>query len=625
MTTRVYQYGLMPAHTGSDVVREQLWLAHRYRNDLTAWVRAMRDAERDLERSSGLDAHVAAVALADAALSAAIATLKSARVGARSKADTAELRASVVAARNGRRAALVAMRDARASARTSSQAARDEMHERWLLVQRSCRAASGLRHGTYTLVEEALAKACSDMPLWDAGQPNDPRFCRWAGGGSVGVQVQGGVTASELLGEQDTRVQIGPGPERVLRRDGTERRRGRNAELARTLRLRVGSNEDRSPIWAEWIMIMDRPLPEGAVVKRINATVRRIGPRERWTAELTVQLPDDWRREPCGTGGVALDLGWRSLDDEYRIGAWLGEDGQSGECRVGSDVRGELRKVDDVASIRDRGRDHVRRWLCAWRHKHVDEMPEWLLLATSSMHQWEQQARFGALTKRWARDHANDYPRVLAALEKWRYHDYHLWCWESSARVKALARRREQYRVFAAGLARRYGVLVLERFDLRPVVQRRRTEDDLPAGAEQSREDGARANRHAVAPSELRLALVNAFRARGGRVVEYDAAWTTATCRRCGHVCQWDQAAELRHTCEACGSEWDQDYNASTNLLRLWRERPGDARDVGGARKQKEASDSEHEGETRRQRVTRLRVEKLVRMAAARKVDEEAA
>ena len=624
MGTLVFQYGSMSPPAGALLVREQLWLAHRYRNLLTEAACARRCVERELEAASGLTPALAALAAAAEALDAGLAALKKGRVDKRSKADTAEARANVATLRTVKSDASAAVRCVRSEMRESLQAERDAISERWNALVRGARALSGLRHGTYTLVEESIAQACG-KPLWDDGQPNDPHFCRWTGEGTIGVQVQGGVTWTDLDSEQDTRVQIGP-----WQAPSDGRRFGRSARMARCLRLRVGSNEDRSPIWAEWQMIMHRPLPPNAIVMRANVSVRRIGPRERWTCELTVRVPDGQHAEHCGNGGaVALDLGWRSLDggDEYRIGSWLGEDGASGECRVGQDVRGELRKVDDICSIRDKNRDEIRSRLCAWEHGAV--VPEWFVLATQHMHQWEQPARFVGLLKRWGENRFDGNAEEYEALRAWAYHDRHLWCWETSSRSKALKRRREQYRLFAVGLARRYNTLVLEDFELPPVVQRKPAERQPSDPEDVARDDKQSRNRFAVAPAELRMCLIQAFAMRGGISRAFAPEGTTYLCHRCGHDCRedkgWKPARWLSWTCGGCkGQPWDQDANAAENLLAMWRERPGDARDAAGARRPKRPIDPEHVGESRRERVARMRVAKLARMEAARKPDGKA-
>ena len=137
------------------------------------------------------------------------------------------------------------------------------------------------------------------------------------------------------------------------------------------------------------------------------------------------------------------------------------------------------------------------------------------------------------------------------------------------------------YRLVAHALARDYGIVVIERFDLRAVKR-------LPT-PEQHDEQAPHAQRsqlHQAAPGAFRESVKNAVTREGGLVAEVEAAGTTSHCHACGGVCAWDHAEEIHHACEHCGEQWDQDFNAALNLLRTWtRERHGDAQSPGAARK----------------------------------------
>ena len=102
-------------------------------------------------------------------------------------------------------------------------------------------------------------------------------------------------------------------------------------------------------------------------------------------------------------------------------------------------------------------------------------------------------------------------------LRSWSHHDKHLWSWEANAREQAMARRKEQYRLLGVRLARRYGVLVLERFVLSKVARLPKVED------EETRGDTARASRRPPA-SCASASLRRSRRAAAG--------WSS--CRRSG-------------------------------------------------------------------------------------------
>ena len=78
-----------------------------------------------------------------------------------------------------------------------------------------------------------------------------------------------------------------------------------------------------------------------------------------------------------------------------------------------------------------------------------------------------------------------------------------------------------------------------------------------------------------VAVSELRSILAHTCAREGVALVTVPAEYTTVDCSRCGSRERFDAAAELRHRCGACGSEWDQDANAARNLLSQTLADPG--------------------------------------------------
>ena len=122
-------------------------------------------------------------------------------------------------------------------------------------------------------------------------------------------------------------------------------------------------------------------------------------------------------------------------------------------------------------------------------------------------------------------------------------------------------RRKDNYRVLASQLSKRYHTLVLEDFDLRNVAMLKEVGDDAYVNKI------ANHNRFLANISELRDVLKNAF-GKCGEIEFVEAANTTKICSYCGFVNRFDQAKHLIHQCRGCGVVWDQDDNASTNIRR---------------------------------------------------------
>lgn len=612
MATRVYQYGLLPPTRNAELVAEQMRASHRYRNQLITLERCRRECIRDaLREYSDMDALEEAVRECKSTQEAAQAAIKSARKRSRKRSETEPQRQALAAAREATKLARARLGERRRQLREdgAAQARLDEINEFAGALRRALREQTEAYWGTYLLAEAEVDAAAKTTPLYDGVEPCDPRYARWTGDGTVGVQLQGGLETERVFGA-DPRLQIDRPDERAWWSESRSERR----RCSRTkLRLRVGS-EGRDPVWGEWTMLMHRPLPKGGRIKRALVHRRKRGPREVWAVDITVELPDGWTQGRCGNGGaVAVDIGWRSLGDDIRVGAWVGEDGAAGEVFLDASCISALRKAEDLRRQRDRNQDRMTEHLLSWLAEHRETLPEWLREATRHAHQWRSPSRWSRLAREWRERRFDGDVEGYESLEAWRYHEHHLWAWESGQGRKSHLRRREQYRVAADRLASQYSVLALEQFDLRQVARKAPTE----APAENQT---ARSNRQLSAPSELREALRNAFQRRGGTVIELPAQDTTRTCHECGHVDRWDAAAHIAHACSSCGVVWDQDENAARNLLDRYREQRNAAESAGTARNEKEA-----EKETKWQRVARLKAEKAARIGAARNAGFSAA
>lgn len=582
---RVYKYGLLPPTAQADRVREQMRLAHVYRNVLVEIERGRRAAVRSAYATLGDGASIQTAAdEAEELLAAALRDLKAARSKARTRAAGTEvLRQAVTAARTVKIAAMARLREHRRSLREDpvvmAEISRIEALSAGLV--RGARALSGLYWGTYLLVE-AAHDAMRKRPLYDGAVPNDPHFERWRGDGRIGVQLQGGLTVAEMASGQDSRLRLLP---RSDRPDET-RREGKIARARRGLALRVGS-DGRAPIFAEWSLILHRPLPQGATIKWAIVHLRRHGPREEWSVDLTLELAERAAPlDPAGGSMVAVDVGWRRLlaetdvgwrklpliegDDagpELRVGSWLGDDGQRGEIRVPARLLRALEKPSELRSLRDEKLDVVKAEMGRALADLGAGLPDWLREATRTLAAWRSAARLAVVARRWRQARFPGDAAAYDLLQAWAKKDHHLWAWESGTARSSLRWRREVYRIAASQMAKRYAIVVLEDLDLR-VFARRKPVEDAAGEAQQPR-----TQRQRVAASSLVQALREAFHAAGGDVLLVPAADTTRVCGTCGSVEVFDAAREVWHACGACGTAWDQDQNACVNMLRAARER----------------------------------------------------
>lgn len=551
MSVRVYTYGLLGPTENGDLVREQMRLAHRYRNDLIAVERGRRAAVRAVIAEAG---DIAAI---DAEIEAALRELDGVRAEIKA-ARSAERSRRATSPRVGRAQELrERLRELRASRKEvqaqikgdeALQARIGEINERAKVLSKALRAKCGVYWGTYLLVEAAVDAARRGKM--------DPKFMRWDGHGRIGVQIQGGMPAVSVMDGDDTRIRIG----RVDERAWTARSRGERRRLSRTtLQMRVGS-DGRDPIWATFPMIMHRPLPVDGRIKCADVSVKRIGTRERWELHITVDAPSLAGPERQGDRRAAVHFGWRSRPDGVRVAYLVDSDDASEEIIVPPEIIARLEHADSLRSIRDREMNALKEALPKLMPEAV---PDWMRAELRRIPLLRSPAKLTSIVYRWSRDRFDGDDEAFAAAEEWRRQDRHLFQWEMSEREKTRLRRRDLYRNIAARLAREYDEIVVDGTDFSPLARTPEPEDDRDKMSE-----AVQYNRAAASPGELRLAITQAAQKRGTRIVTPPKGLRfSATCSICGGRCSDVKPDAVTFLCERSGDAIDRDANAARNLL----------------------------------------------------------
>lgn len=552
MSVRVYTYGLPMGPTeNGDLVREQMRLAHRYRNDLIAVERGRRAAVRAIIAEVGDIAEIdAEIAEASKELESIRAETRAARATERSRRASSprsprakELREHLRELRAHRKRVQAMIKgDAEVQAKIA------EVNQRALDLSKALRAKCGVYWGTYLLVEAAVDAARRGKM--------DPKFQRWDGQGRIGVQIQGGMPAVSVMDGTDTRLRIG----RVDDRAWTARSRGERRRLSRTtLQMRVGS-DGRDPIWATFPMIMHRPLPKDGIIKMADVSVKRIGTRERWELHVTVDAPSLDGPERQGDRRAAVHFGWRSRPDGVRVAYLVDSDGASEEIVVPTEIIARLEHADSLRSIRDRELNAIK---AALPKLMPDDVPEWMRAELRRIPLLRSPAKLTSIVYRWSREWFEGDSEAFTAAEEWRRQDRHLYQWEMSEREKTRLRRRDLYRNIAARLAREYDEIVVDGTDFSSLARTPEPEDDRDRMSE-----AVQYNRAAASPGELRLAITQAAQKRGTRIVTPPKGLRfSVTCFICGGSCSDVGPDAVTFICESSGEVVDRDENASRNLL----------------------------------------------------------
>jgi len=549
--SKVYAYGATIRKADLPQAVDVLRTAHRYRNKLVELEHRRREAVDDLcrELSPTLRAVEAAYEAADEAAKAAVSDARALRAKSRKRKIPAELSARIKAAK--------ALKSARYKERKALRADlfnSDDFQERQKVIEadhkarwKAARAACGLHFGTYLAVEEARGRDRSGPP---------PVFRRFGHSGRIAVQIQGGGSLSDACAEGNGKIpyqlQIdGPLP-------GTSGKR-------RDARIRIGSDEQRKPIWLPFIVTLHRPIPEDGVIKRAWLMGKKHGTHIKWELQLVIAREEWPVADDCATEGmIAVDVGWRLRPNgDIRVATWRsdvdGEDG--GELCIPREYVDRLRKCEDLQSIRDKHLDAILpkmsayRKDCASRATKGDEAAQAFCDRSDHVWQWRSPARLAGLIL-WWRDHrVPGDEAVFDEAEAWRQQDKHLYDWQGHQRKSWQRWRKNLYRNFAADLSRRGASVVIE--DVRWT--------DLMHDDDENDKSFSRVAQRTAAVGMLCDILRQRFRS----VIECDPRWTTRDCHACGQRDDWDQITDLRHTCSNCGADWDQDENACWNLLRL--------------------------------------------------------
>jgi len=556
MSVRVYSYAAKLLVGGSEVVEDQVRLAHRYRNQLVEAELRREDLTTMVldELSPALAAVNARVKALDAAIDGAFDSMRRSNQKARKRL---EHDAGAVTALKAERSELYAQakelrREVFASEAWKVRGA--EIAAAAVAARKELRAESGLYWGTYLHVEMSIDDATQRLKK----QGLRVRFQPWTGEGHLAVQIQQGISPAEAMAGTDQRVQIAP-PEA-----GADPKRKRRA----LVRMRVGS-DGRAPVWADFVVVLHRPLPPDASIKWVHAVRKRVGTHFDWFVQFVLGR-EEWENDTLeARGAVGIDLGWRVRPGgSLRVAAWRDDEGARGEVLLPASWLQPLQKARDIASIRSDKFDAALGGLGAAIEEGLP-LPEWWGKVAGGLASWKSPARLAALAIHWRSARFAGDAKAFDALEAWRKNDRHLLEYEANLLDTFQARRRDLYRNVAAQMRRRYARIFVEDMSLSDLQR-----SPLPT----EKEDGAvREHARDAGVSYLREAIA------GPWLTKVATRDTTRECGSCGHVEQRD-GAMLTHSCSKCGHVFDQDYNAAEIILRR-----GLAKVGGGAEEAAEA------------------------------------
>lgn len=608
----VYVYGVPARLDGHTVARvrevdEQLWLAHRLREQLVA-------IEHEWEqRKAAIWSAVPQIADVEAQLAALeeeIETLtrQAGKERSQRRARGATASSTVLAERRRQRKDLRAQRkeliaqvraDHADELAANSDRRAAEIKATYAefcqtgVPDRETGTPKKLYWATYNQVLRHHKVAASRIQAVRAqGRPAQLRHHRWDGSGAVSVQLQRqagmqprtpATIADGETGKWRNVLHL-PGwvdPAEWAKLSRAEQR----ADRLRIARLCVGEGR-----MVELPVIVHRMLPPEADITGAQIVTVRVGPDTRTRLHITATLPPPQvaGREPA----VALHLGWRRdaergevtvatwrsthpvtvparLDARRTPGAPLVVDtDRTGRIVLGARWLDRVAHYDDVRGERDTALNEVKAELVAWLDRHPGGV-QWRdqTLTGPGVAQWRAPGRFAVLAMSWVKDPPEGGEDIAARLEQWRAHDLRRWRTEAHGRMRTLDNRTDTYRVAVRFLAGLVGTLVVDDTDLSQIARRPNPErgPELPSVVEQR----AARQRTLAAVGRLRQIAVDTATREGVAVLQVPHTGITRTHYRCRHLNPADgrYAASRIVLCDGCGQSYNQDSSATLLML----------------------------------------------------------
>ena len=321
-------------------------------------------------------------------------------------------------------------------------------------------------------------------------------------------------------------------------------------------------------------VLLDRPIPPDAVIKKAQLRRLREGALWRWRLNLYCVLGLRLTEREVGAPCCGIDVGYRARPDgSLRVASIAWEQGEIEEVLLPSSWMVEMDRCDERMSDLDRTANDFKVTLSDNAATLlVSAADEWRERFFSATHPSARSKALGSFVGFWLHSYSEHCPALLSAAVEWSRGDKHGRQSWLNWRARLVRRRREYYRIAVREITRRAGAIRLSGSDLRDIA--RKVRDLKPGHA-----PPASANRFRAAISQFRHELERAASAQGCVLSEQRTG--LRLCHSCGASPSPADPSTLIWQCGACGASYDQDHNTALLLLAQClagaREAVGDA------------------------------------------------
>lgn len=374
---------------------------------------------------------------------------------------------------------------------------------------------NGLYWGTYLIVEESFSAAWKKTNCFQL-----LRFRSWKQGGYAGVQIQ-------KVNDPTTKYKI----ERAY-----DPRIGRRKGQRHTIQIRVGSTNNKKPIWSDAIKFeMHRPI-QGRVTW-IKICMHYRGNKEIWNVNITcTDIPD--RIDSAKTGVVALDVGWRVLKDKsIRLAFATGFDNKEYEFTMHSTWRELQTRADNIRGYRDNRLNELK----------------------------SINSKFSCIKKPGnVKKYAIKQDIYVDDVVEWCKRDKHLEDYELGCRRRSVSVRKYAMITWMRELRRKYSHIIIKNSSHKEMKDHKKA---VEAGMFPIQ----RKNAHHGSPGEIIEEACKVFDRNTGVSVIRANNTNTIECQKCGSL-MYPPDDGILAVCEQCGATEDRDRVSTRNLLYLYEQ-----------------------------------------------------
>lgn len=402
-------------------------------------------------------------------------------------------------------------------------------------------------HDANAVAEHKQARAKNELPSACGGVvdtaaeqaikdsfPERPRFKSFDGGGKIAVQTKdltwrdASKGRSQWLRMQERATLLrGPDGKPVLFRGEESYTFSRKHYICW---VRIGTNADRSPVWAQFPVKLHREPPNDAVIKWAWIRARKQGEKLNYELQLTMEHESFGVQRPAGVGEANVSVGWaKRADGSICVAQVNGE-----EVLVPPGVVSSMGQARTLKSYADTHYSEALKYLRKLLFLTPGaRLPHWEWMASDrkrlrlrdNWEQWARQLLGDKLKPLWGdwrakrastdlycrpqylKHHTDLSPseRVAFWFFIWAKKDRHLREWEAEARRHGEAARDEVFRKAAIRLATQYQTMVHDGLPIAELAKLAEVDERNVLNPE------ARAQRVVSAPGRFREVLIETF------------------------------------------------------------------------------------------------------------------